>query len=573
MDATTTWLLNVTGKKKYSVLLLALSNAATGSIGVLYALLLRNIVDSAVSKNISELRVNVLYIILLVCIRLGLNAFIRWLRELSACDIENRLKERLTENILYRKYSDVSSTHSGEWMNRLTSDTKVVADNYVDVLPGLTGMAVRLISALVMVIILDPWFAYILLPGGVILILITWAFRKVLKKLHKNIQEQDGKLRVFLQERINSLIMIKAFGAEEETIHEAENYMAKHKVSRMKRVLFSSFCNIGFSAAMQGIYLSGAVYCAYGIFRGSVTYGTMTAIMQLVGQVQAPFANISGYLPKYYAMSASAERLMEIEAGEMDMVTVGKTIGNVRKEYRETIQSVGLDHISFTYDSPDISRGTEKMPLVLSDISLDIKKGSYIALTGHSGCGKSTFLKLLLDMYRIDRGRRYIRFKDGTKTELTARWRRLFAYVPQGNLLISGSIRDVVSFAAPADRYDDERIAEALRIACADEFISELENGIDTQLGERGAGLSEGQMQRLAIARAIFSESPILLLDEATSALDEATEAQIISNLRTLTEHTVVIVTHRPAALKICDHIMEFTENGVREITKNVSFR
>ena len=189
MDSTTTWLLNVTGKKKYSVLLLAFLNAATGSIGVLYALLLRNIVDSAVSKNISELRVNVLYIILLVCIRLGLNAFIRWLRELSACDIENRLKERLTENILYRKYSDVSSTHSGEWMNRLTSDTKVVADNYVDVLPGLTGMAVRLISALVMVIILDPWFAYILLPGGVILILITWAFRKALKKLHKNIQE------------------------------------------------------------------------------------------------------------------------------------------------------------------------------------------------------------------------------------------------------------------------------------------------------------------------------------------------------------------------------------------------
>lgn len=567
MKNPTAWLFKVPGKKKYSVLILAALNAAFGSIGVLYALLLRTIVDSAVSKDLSEFKTSICYIILLVCVRLGLNALIRWLRELSASEIENCFKQRLIDNILRREYSVVSGTHSGEWMNRLTNDTKVVADNYVDVLPGLVGMAVKLLSALVMIIILDPWFASILLPGGFLLIILTFGFRKALKKLHKDIQEQDGRLRVFLQERIGSLIIIKSFAVEDETIREAKKYMARHKASRMKRNMFSNLCNIGFGAAMQGMYLLSAVYCAYGILQGSVTYGTMTAIMQLIGQVQAPFANISGYLPKYYSMLASAERLMEIEAGRKEIEEPVLSIREIRKSYHERIHSVVLDHISFTYDNPDKSQSKEKMPIVLNDINLNIEKGTSIALTGHSGCGKSTSLKLLLGMYRMDQGTRYIEYKDGTKEDLTARQRRLFAYVPQGNLLISGTIRDVVSLASPSKKNDDELIMKALRIACADDFVNELESGIDTQLGERGSGLSEGQMQRLAIARAIFSESPILLLDEATSALDEATEAKMLSNLQALTDRTVVIVTHRPAALNICNQIMEFTEDGVRDIT------
>ena len=331
--------------------------------------------------------------------------------------------------------------------------------------------------------------------------------------------------------------------------------------------MFSNICNIGFGAAVQGMYLLSAVYCAYGIFRGSVTYGTMTAIMQLIGQVQAPFANISGYLPKYYSMLASAERLMEIEAKNMDMEEPGLSIEEIRKSYHERIRCIGLDHIYFTYENPDKTQGKEQMPVVLKDISLKIRKGSYVALTGHSGCGKSTFLKLLLGMYRMDQGICYIEYKDRTTENLTARQRRLFAYVPQENLLISGTIRDVITLGAPSKKNEDELIQKALKIACADSFVNDLENGIDTQLGERGSGLSEGQMQRLAIARAIFSESPILLLDEATSALDEATEAKMLSNLQTLTNRTVVIVTHRPAALKICNRIVEFTENGVRDIT------
>jgi len=168
-------------------------------------------------------------------------------------------------------------------------------------------------------------------------------------------------------------------------------------------------------------------------------------------------------------------------------------------------------------------------------------------------------------IYKLDGGTRFVTDKNGNAEELSAKYHRLFAYVPQGNQLMSGTIREVVCFADQSGMQDEARIQEALRIACADTFISEFEDGIDTLLGERGTGLSEGQMQRIAIARAIFSESPILLLDEATSALDGHTERQVLENLRRMTDKTVVIVTHRPAALEICDRILEFTENGVIE--------
>ena len=546
------WLWRVTGRKKGYVLALTLVQAVSGGLGVLYALLLRNIVDSAVGRDSGAFRHNVVLIIGLVILQISLSAIVRWLQELAKADIENRFKQRLTDNILRKEYAAVSATHTAEWLNRLTNDTTVAANGIVEILPGLTGTVVRLVSAVVMVIALDGMFAAILVPGGVALCVLAYAFRKVLKRLHKGIQESDGRLRVFLQEHIGSLMMIKSFVAEAQTARAAAQAMDGHKAARMRRNRFSNVANIGFAAAMQGMYLLGVVYCAYGILRGTVTYGTLTAIMQLIGQIQGPFFSISGYLPRFYAMTASAERLMEIEAFADD--AAARDADAVYEYYLDSFTTLGLRDACFTYESGDAA------PVVLDGVSVEIRKGEYVAFTGHSGCGKSTVLKLLMCMYPLDSGARYIRGAAG-EIPLDASWRRLFAYVPQGNALMNSTIREVVSFADPDAAHDEYRLRRALEISCADEFVDDL----DAVLGERGSGLSEGQMQRLAIARAVFSDCPVLLLDESTSALDELTEQRLLQNLRAMTDMTVVIVTHRKAALGICDRVLRFTETGVED--------
>ena len=562
------WLYKANLSKNYLILILTISHMVLGASGVLYALLLRNAVDGAVGHNADVFKKNIIMIVSLIAAQLCMSAAIRWLSEHTRTTFENNLKKRLVHALLKKDYASVSAVHSGEWLNRMTNDTVVVANGYVDILPGLSGMIVKLISALIMIIALDRWFAYILIPGGVIIVLLTYAFRKILKKLHKNIQEKDGKLRIFLQERLGSLMMIKSFVAEKQTELELDKKLFDHKAARMKRLNFSNFCNVGFASAMDGMYIIGICYCGFGILNGTISYGTLTAITQLIGQVESPFANISGYLPRYYAVSASAERLMEVEQLDDDSTAPAIELSKTIEFYEKSLSSIGLEKASFTYNpaSGDLeSLSKDGMPVVLKELSICLNKGEYVAFTGHSGCGKSTILKLLMCVYRLDSGERYITLNNREKQPLTPEWRRLFAYVPQGNHLISGTIREVISFAEPESSNDEERIKQAIKIACADEFIAELENGVDTLLGERGTGLSEGQMQRIAIARAIFSGSPILLLDEATSALDEATEKRLLENLRSLTDKTVIIVTHRTAALSICDRVLSFEEDGITE--------
>ena len=250
---------------------------------------------------------------------------------------------------------------------------------------------------------------------------------------------------------------------------------------------------------------------------------------------------------------------MEVETYENDCEHGVKELLEVQDFYTNTFKSIEFEKVGFTYHP---SEGCEDVSVVLRQLDLCICKGDYVALTGQSGCGKSTVLKLLLSLYDIDEGARYL-VSDKGNFDLTSDWRRLFSYVPQGNHLMSGTIRELVSFSNKKYMQDDERIRKSLEIACAWEFVNELENKVDTLLGEKGQGLSEGQMQRLAIARAVFSNNPILLLDEATSALDEATECKVLENLKNMTDKTVVIVTHRMKALDICNKVAHFSEQGV----------
>lgn len=552
------WMLSIAGKSKLHIVALAVLQTVLGVSVIGYAFFLRGLIDAAVGRDLPSFRTYAILLVALVLFLVLLRSLKRHFLELARSTMENRFKENLFHHTLHKDFGLVSAVHSAEWMNRLTNDTKVVADGLAEVLPDLCEMLARLVAALVSLLVIEPRFAYILIPGGLLLILLTYVFRTRLKVLHKGIQERDGELRVFYQERLNSQMILRVFGKEDQTEEEQRAFLDAHRAARMKRNAFSNFCNAGFGLTMNGAYVFGAIYCALGILHGTMTYGTFTAVLQLVSQVQTPFANFSRAFPQYFAMVASAERLMEVEAfcedegGELagGELTGEEPAGNAAEAQKLPIASISLQDVSFSYES--------KLP-VLSHFSLNIPGEKVTALTGPSGCGKSTVLKLLLGLYKPSRGAGVLRFaeEDGAVT-LSAATRSLFAYVPQGNDLIHGRIRDVVAFGDPALFGEDERIWGALETACAADFVHALPEGLDTLLGEQGSGLSEGQMQRLSIARAVFADRPVLLLDEATSALDADTELQLLQNLKQLQGKTVLIVTHRPAALAFADEVVSF---------------
>ena len=545
------WLSRIAGRDRLCVWALVLIQAALGGSSVLYAFLLRSIIDEAVAGRRDGLVHSALLLIALVLGQLLLRAMSRFLKEFGAADLENRLKKRLFSQLLRKDYAAVTAVHSGEWMNRLTGDTAVVAKSAVTILPNLAGMLVRLVGAMTALLYLEPRFALVLFPGGLLVMLLTYAFRKLLKALHKRIQEADGRLRSFLQERLGSQLVLRSFGAEERSEELARERMKEHLNARLRRNHVSNLCNLGYGLLIQMAVLGSTVFCAMGLLHGTMSYGTLLAVLQLVGQIQSPFASLSGVVPEYYGMIASAERLQEVESfpeedgGARDQ-------NEIQRFYEDELLSFGLEKLSFTYQPPTREEVERSMPVVLNDLSLQIRKGEFAAFTGHSGSGKSTVLKLLMSIYPPDSGKRYLETRAGRR-ELDASWRGLFAYVPQGNELLSGSIREIITFGNREQMTRDEELWTALRIACAADFVSTLDKGLDSELGESGAGLSEGQMQRIAIARAVFSARPVLLLDEATSSLDAQTEKQVLENLRSMTDRTVLIVTHRPAALELCD--------------------
>ena len=430
----------------------------------------------------------------------------------------------------------------------------------LNIAPNVFSMCVRLVGALVLLVRLIPEVSFVIIPGGCALGVLTFLFRGKLKTLHKEQQEAQGAFRVFLQERLQNLLVIHSFSKEADVMEEGGECSEAFRRRHIRRDNFSNVCNVGFGIVMDGAYILGICYCGYRILNGTLEYGTLIAVMSLIGQVQSPFANLSGYVPQYYAMLASAERLMEVEGFADAFAEDPHPLDEVLGFYGRELVSIDLRDVSFSYDAVSGEAagevgergGRAARRRVLTNFSASIPKGSIVAVTGPSGCGKSTMLKVLMCLYPLEGGECVLVTREGER-RLDGRWRELYAYVPQGNQLMAGSIREAVTFGDESRYGDSEGIWRALRAADAEGFVSGLPGGLDAELGEHGSGLSEGQVQRIAIARAIYAGHPVLLLDESTSSLDDKTERDVLRNIKSMTDCTVVLVTHRKAPLGICD--------------------
>jgi len=410
-------------------------------------------------------------------------------------------------------------------------------------------MTVGFIGASLILISIDWKLIVLIAVGSLLGLALIIIFRKPLKNRHRKVQEAEGKLHSVLQEALENIRLIKASGLEKKIEQQTEEKQKRFFYAQLNKGYFSVYMGNGINMAFQTSWLICMLWGCYGLYTKNLTYGMLAALIQLISQIQGPIANAAGMVSRIYGMLSSAERLEEI----LDLPEEAEIVEQIGED--EKLMAIQVQDLTFSYKSDGA--------VVLHDLNLNIEAGDFVAVTGVSGSGKSTLFQFLLGIYKPDAGSVNFLFKTKSgevrRKTATRNTRKLFAYVPQGNTLFSGTLRE--NLLMFNENVSEEEMKNAVKTACIDHLIDQLEDGLDTLLGERGVGLSEGQAQRVAVARALLSHAPILLLDESTSALDEETEARLLSNISQLKNKTCLIVTHRKAALAICDYELHI-ENG-----------
>lgn len=533
------WILKICKSQIPTLAFLIAVNIIHGVTSVFFANFSKNVIDGAtVMKDTGYIIKFALALLGVVILQMSLSIIRSCVSERCKGRLDIVLKHHLLDVIMKKDYSTVTSYHTGELQNRMFNDVNIVTDGFTKILPQGIFFVTKLASSLIYLIVLDKIFALVFLIGGCIVFAVTQLFRKQLKALHKKVQETEGKTRSFIQETVSNLLVVKAFSVEDKIQEQTDKLQEDNFIAKIKRRNFSIYANTGLNTVFSVGTVFAVAFGAWRILTGGMTYGDVTAMIQLVNQVQSPFASLSGIMPQYFSMIASAERLMEIDSIKEEN-QINECPIDVDKTYKE-LREISFENISFKYDRD----------IIFDNTSLTVKKGDFVAITGISGIGKSTLLKLLLGVFNAQSGCITLKTTDG-EIAVDKNTRRLFSYVPQGNMVVSGTIRENLTFIN--DDVTEDEIAQAVEVSCAKQFIDELPRGLETVIGEKGLGLSEGQIQRLAIARSLLSKAPILLLDEATSALDEKTEKQFLTNLRQLENMTCIIVSHKKAAIEICN--------------------
>ena len=543
------WIVTQIRRRIPAIVLMTTAHMGHALLGVLFALGTRAVIDSAAAGEPLAFRQACGFQLGIIAGLMVCMSAARHLRDRLRADLERDWKRTLLHGLLQGDYSAVSGYHSGELLNRLNNDVAKVNDGVLSIVPGAVSMVTRLVAAVVVLGVLDARFTGLIALLGILVIGATALLRRRLKDLNKRVSEHDGKVSGFLQEVMEKLLMVQAMDVSAEIERRAEVLLEDRYAVQRRRKNVSLLTNTGISLLSYGAGFLALAWCAYQMLLGQMSFGSLTAVIQLVNQLQTPFVNLSGVLPQYVAMVASAERLMELEAIRGEPAPME---AEPEELYRQ-MDAIRAEGLTFSYDRD----------VILDQAAFSLPKGAFAVVTGPSGIGKSTLLKLLLGVFRPDSGGLYLDCR-GEKTRLDRSTRRLFAYVPQGNLLLSGTVRENLTVVRP-DASEAE-IRNAVFVSAMEEFLPQLPQGLDTLLGESGAGLSEGQAQRLAIARAVLGGAPILLLDECTSALDAQTEQTVLRRLKALPGRTCIAVTHRAAATALCDWHLEVSGGKIKAV-------
>lgn len=504
---------------------------------VALALITKRVMDIATGDTTGSLFKSGILLFAVIAIQILLSAAQSILNAYSNGKQTIAFRNYLFGVLCRKKYADISAYHSGDILNRFTSDIDTVVTSSVNIIPNVVSIATKIVAGIGTMLFMNPYIAAAVLLCGVTFPAIGRAINKRYKYMHKECQRTEGRTRAFLQECFENIVVIKTFISEAPFIKKLDSYMDDNFRLKIERTSISVIANISLYALFTAGYYAVLLWGAGGLSGGTLTYGTLMAFLQLISQLRAPLQNVSGILPQYYSALASAERLMELEgAADEPFPAAAERLEKIKEDFR----TLEIKNLFFGYAGES----------VLRDFSFCAKRGNITAITGESGSGKSTLFKLILGLYEPQSGSITI----NGEIPLDASLRGLFAYVPQGNMVLSGTVRENITMNNRT--VTDEQIERAARAAEIYDYITSLPDGFETHLAERGAGLSEGQIQRISIARALLTNAPILLLDEATSALDEETETRVLANIKSMTDKTVLFITHRNTSLKVCDRIV-----------------
>ena len=419
-------------------------------------------------------------------------------------------------------------------MTRLTSDAGNIADGIISTIPSIIQLFIELLLVFFTLFSYSPILAIFALLVAPVAAISSWWFGRKLKKLQIKVQESDAAYRSFLQESLANLLIVKAFANEDYSAERLTQLREERFHWVFKRTKMGMVSQTAMSMSFQIGYIAAFAYGALQISRKAITYGTMSVFLTLVNRVQSPVLSLAQQIPKVVSILASAGRVIEIQNIPLEE----------KKQEQITVESVGVDIQNLTFGYTDET--------VLDNISLHINPGEFVAIIGASGIGKTTLIRIIMSFMSNIKGNVTFFNENGEQEKANAATRNFVAYVPQGNTLFSGTVRENIRMGN-LDATEEEML-DALKLAAGYDFVMGLPNGLDTVIGERGHGLSEGQAQRIAIARAFVRKSPFLILDEATSALDEVTEQGVIKGLQQLRpKPTCLIITHRKSILEYCD--------------------
>lgn len=499
------------------------------------------LVDLATGKITSSEKMYWVYSICLVALlacQVGAGMLNSWLSNQTEIKLKNKIRLDLFNHLMNASWDGKEKLHSGDVLNRLEEDVRVICDTLCQSLPSLFSTLVQLIAAFAFMCQLSPKMSWIILFILPIFLLFSKVYIKRTRALTSTIRNQDSQIQSIVQESIQHRIIIQSMEQNDAIVQKMDGIQSNLFHSTMQRTKFNLFSRFMVSIGFSIGYLVAFLWCIHGLYVNAITFGTMTAFLQLVGQIQRPTIDLTRQIPAYINATTSVDRLVELEVLPTEEKSSERRLsGNL---------GIRMNNVTFRY--PDGEKD------VLSNFTHDFRPGSRTAIIGETGSGKSTTIRLMLSLLHPLSGSMEIYSDDGSSIPVNADSRCNLIWVPQGNSLFSGTIRDNLYLGYP-EATDDE-MNEALYNAAA-EFVSNLPEGLDTICGEQGAGLSEGQSQRIAIARALLHKGSILLLDELSSSLDPQTEQTLMSRLIDAKgNNTMIFVTHHEAIVDYCDEVV-----------------